>query len=1114
MRRLDDDLLLSPSDLNALLDCRHLFALELARRRGEPVPKADPGPHADILARYGQEHEQHALDAYEAEGRTVERVETGRSTDELRAALAATEAAVRAGADVIHQAALADEGMAGYADFLERVERPSDLDGWSYDVADAKLASRVRTYHLVQLSAYAALLERLQGAAPEQLSVLLGSGERESYRTEDFAAYVRRLVAHARATVADGLRDTYPLPCSHCQFCDFNRACEDRRRADDHLSLVAGLRRDQIPRFEAAGIATLTGLAQLPEGARVPRIAATTLDTLRRQAALQLHERTTGERRYELLDARPEAGLALLPAPAAGDLYFDIEGDPYIGEKGLEYLFGVGWVDERGEWRYRAFWAHDRAQERAEFERLIDFFTKWRADHPGCHIHHYASYEEQALKKLAMWHATREDEVDDLLRDGALVDLYRVVRQGVRISKENYSLKEVEKFYDFVRTAEVKEAGGSIVAYERWLHGGVQADLDEIERYNDEDVQSTRCLRDWLWGLRAELGPLPVAEPRDEGGDPERVDVEAADLRERLCATGEPADALLAELLLYHRRNAKPAWWAYYKRGKMTELELLDEDTEAISGLQPNGPEGKIKQSRRVPMSFPEQRFKLAEGDEVADRFSERAAEILELDANAGTLVLKLGPRTWGPSEVPRALIPGKPWIATEQPAALKRLARSVLNVDGAHPVCEALLRRELPRIDDLATGAPLLPNGYDVDEAVSLATRLDRSVLAIQGPPGTGKTYAGARIAVALMDAGRRVGVTAQSHKVIHNLLDEIERVAAREGVEFRGFKKGDGEHAYKSAGGSIKSVSNDACEAPPADVLLIAGTSWLFAREGMEDVIDTLLIDEAGQFSLADALAVGTSARNLVLLGDPQQLAQVSQAQHPEGSDASALGHLLGEEPTIPRERGLFIDRSRRMHPDVCRFVSDTSYGGRLHSLDECARQSVWSAGLRGTGLRWIPVVHEGNSNASSEEAEEIARQIALLAGGGFTASDGTVHPLRDPERAGVMVVAPYNAQVRLLRATLDDRGLDWVEVGTVDKFQGREAAVVFFSMATSSREDMPRSADFLYSRNRLNVAVSRARALAVLVASPALLTIKCTTVEQMRLVNALCRFVEGAK
>jgi superfamily I DNA and/or RNA helicase len=373
---------------------------------------------------------------------------------------------------------------------------------------------------------------------------------------------------------------------------------------------------------------------------------------------------------------------------------------------------------------------------------------------------------------------------------------------------------------------------------------------------------------------------------------------------------------------------------------------------------------------------------------------------------------------------------------------------------------------------------------------------------LVIQGPPGSGKTYTGARLIVCLMQLGRRVGITSTSHQAIHNLVAEVEEAAREAGFAFRGLKKGD---SYETA---FVTTSDEQAHfaAPEDDVQLLAGTAWLFAREDMHGVVDTLFVDEAGQVSLADALALATCARNVVLLGDPQQLGQVSQGIHPDDASASVLEHLLAGEDTVPPERGLFLSRTWRMHPDVCRFISETSYEGRLHSVPACGLQRIDSPGLAGTGLRFVPVEHVGNRAASSEEADRIAAELEQLIGGTYTDCNGREHRLGWDD---VLVVTPYNAQVRCLARRLGRHA----RIGTVDKFQGQEAPVVLFSMATSSGEDLPRNLEFLFSRNRLNVAISRAQSLAVLVASPKLLEIRCRTIEQMRMVNALCRFVEEA-
>jgi hypothetical protein len=437
----------------------------------------------------------------------------------------------------------------------------------------------------------------------------------------------------------------------------------------------------------------------------------------------------------------------------------------------------------------------------------------------------------------------------------------------------------------------------------------------------------------------------------------------------------------------------------------------------------------------------------------------------------------------------------------------MARLGAAVLAGDGRCRALKDILARARPRLTGGFSG-PIQTT--DLREQRERAAALDDSYLFIQGPPGTGKTWTGARIIVDLIRRGRRVGVAATSHKAIHNLLDEIGRAALEEGVRVRGLKKcsaGSAETEYP--GDWVTNIADThklVAAAPRAQ--LLAGTAWLFAHDGLDGgaLVDTLVIDEAGQVALADALAMGTAARNLILLGDPLQLAQVSQGTHPEGTGASVLEHLLGDRPTVPPDMGVFLDRTRRMHPDVCRFVSEIVYDGRLDGLPELAAQAT----AFGTGLRYLPVGHVGNVAAAPEEALRIAREITAMRGGSWTNRQGETRPLKESD---FMVVAPYNAQVRRLRQALQAAGLGNVPVGTVDKFQGREAPVVFYSMATSSAEDVPRSLEFLFSRNRLNVAVSRAMCLACIVASPRLLESRARTIEQMRLINALCRFAEIA-
>jgi len=1130
MRLYGDRLSLSPSDLNTFLACEHATGLELRRARGEIRLDKAPRPDAELVAERGRRHEQAFLDRLREEGRDVFAVyEDDEDRPPVEEAAAVTDDAMRQGREVIYQAAfVSPDGWRGYADFLIRTPEPSDLGDWSYDVYDTKLAKHPKPYFIVQLAFYTEQVARIQGRMPRDMHIVLGTDEDASFAYEEFSAYVRQVRSRFGEHLERGAPLPYPYPVEHCDYCDWWARCRDKRRADDHLSLVAGLARGQAIKLEADGVATVRELAKLPDDRRIARLAHQTLDGLRLQARLQLYTRETGEHVRELLPLEEGRGFFRLPAPSAGDVFFDIEGDPYWGDEGLEYLLGSFTLDEG----YLAIWAHDAAEERRAFEEWVDWVTARLAADPDMHIYHYNHYEPTTLKKLMCRYGTREDEVDELLRRGVFVDLYAVVRQAMRIGEQSYSLKAVEHFYPLERDAEVTEAGGSILAYEEWLESRDEEKLRAIAEYNDDDCRSTLGLRDWLVDQRREAERafdtvLPARDAVPARQRSQKGEAFAAELEElRGGLRGEPPEGqedlsaperarrLLAELLEYHHREHKPQWWAYFDRVTKTSAELCDEDTEAIGHLTPavDIPVRTEKRSHVIAMRFPPQQHRIGLGKRQLDPATEKPVSVVELDDAAGLLWIKRAIAVDG-RPLPRSLIPGRPIESYEQQGALRRLARRVLD-HGVEPAGRLdasvdLLRRRPPRIDGYTVGEPLQDGGVDLETLKSQVAGLERGTLFIQGPPGSGKTWAGARLAVELIRRGKKVGVAATSHKAIHNMLAEVEEVATEEGVPFEGLKKcSDDDPDTSYDGRYVESAGSNDAFPGGTDTKLLAGTPWLFAREELVESVDVLFVDEAGQMSLADALAVAQAGESLVLLGDPQQLAHVGQGTHPRGSGASVLEHLLDGASTVAETDGVFLDRTWRMHPDVCRFVSEAMYDGRLESADCCSKHGLTSSGLSGTGIRHLAVEHEENRQQAPEEADAIAREIELLlADGRSVDSNGVVE---DVTLDDILVVAPYNAQVRLLRERLPAGA----RVGTVDKFQGQEAPIVFFSMTSSSGEDVPRGMDFLFSRNRLNVAVSRAQCLAVVVSSPRLLWARCNSVEQMRLVNALCRFVEMAE
>ncbi len=1111
---------LSPSALTRFLGCEHRTYLDILERRGDLGEKRQP-PDMQLLFDRGIRHEDDILEKFIAEGREVAKLTDDEADRETLAAR--TRDAMERGVEIIHQACFLRDGWVGFPDFLIRVRTPSELGDWSYEVHDAKLSSHADPRHIFQLLFYNEELTRLQGLAPERMHLMLGDGERPAFRPDEFEAYA----ANVRAQFLDRQAElegpepdpAYPYKVGACDFCHWWHVCDRRRREDDHVSLTATVYRAQGLKLEASGVHTLPALATLPPERTVPRLPVLTLGNLRAQADLQLRSRGLERPLYEVLEPEHDRGLGRLPQPSAGDVHFDFEGDPNWGEEGLEYLFGTVYEDT-GEPVYLPLWATSRAEERVALETWIDWIAERLRQFPELHVFHYNSYETVALKKLVARHSTREAELDDLLRREVFVDLYGIVRQAIRAGTEGYGLKALEPVFGFERNAELRGAIGSLRRWQAYLEDGEQGHLDGIAGYNEDDCLSTRALYAWLLERRPEaearfgielasLAPKPAALPSERALELQtRVDA----LRDSLLVglpddeseddAGQRARRMTFGLVGYHRREAKPVWWAMFDRRERTLAQLRDEDNEAIADLAVIDCEKVGKASLQWTLAFPPQNFKLSPGD-VDEPLAERAATLVAIDEAEGLVVVKRGPK-YG-EDPPVAIGPGGPYRTGEQEDALFRFADSIAasGPDGADAARDLLLRRP-PRF---VPGTPLLGEApSDLERLKAQVRGLDRSVLVIQGPPGTGKTYTGARLAADLLRRGLSVGVMATSHKAINNLVEAIDDAADEARTTFRGWKKCTKEDdGYESA--RVTCSAKRPSEEEDGPITLVAATAWHWAREDQVGSVDVLFVDEAGQVSLAHAIAVAGAATSVVLLGDPQQLAHVSQGTHPVGTGASVLEHLLGDHDTVPPDRGVLLTTSWRMHPEVSDFVSATMYDGRLSSVAGCELHRVDSPGLSGSGLRMIGVEHADNRGSSTEEADRVALEVArLLDGGTYVDRHGDRHPLTLND---ILVVAPYNAQVRCLKARLPDAA----RVGTVDKFQGQEAPVVLFSMASSSGDDVSRGMSFLFSRNRLNVAVSRAQALAVVVCSPQLLGARCQTVEDMRLVNMLCRCAETA-
>ncbi|MBD9572756.1 TM0106 family RecB-like putative nuclease [Ensifer adhaerens] len=1088
MRTIEDRVLLSASDLMRFMGCSHATTLDLAYMRGKgPMPRKD-SDDAALLQKQGDVHEAAHLAKLKASGMSVFEIVRSDLADNAGETLEA----LAEGPQVIFQGALLGDKWGGWSDFLERVDRPSDLGPFSYEVTDTKLKRRPHPKHVLQLVLYSDLLTQIQGVAPEFAHVELGNGNRARLRLADYQAYARMARQRLEAFLENPV-STRPIPCADCALCRWGDHCESQWQAEDSLFNVANITRMQVKKLEAAGITSMEALAALNQPIR--GMTDNTQARLVTQARLQ-HARKSGPPAFELREPEPGKGFDLLPAPQPGDIFYDIEGDPHY-EGGLEYLHGV-WFDGR----FKAFWAHDHGAEAQALSELLDFIRQRLVAYPEARIYHYAPYEITALRRLTAKYGIGEALLDRLLRERRFVDLFAVVRGALIGSEANYSIKSMEAFYGRVREGEVKTAGGSVVAYERWRETEEQSILDEIEDYNRIDCISTEELRDWLVSIRP-AAPWPVLAA-DASGKEIEEDADTQALRAGLAKSGLPQarQEMLFNLGLFHKREAKPAQWAVFDSVGKDEDDLID-DLDALAGLQALGPASRVKRSVLRRYRFPAQETKLRAGRNATVPVVDGAPAsvgIEELDRTERIITVKAGPAKEHLLTDRLTLHPDWPLNTDVIAAAL----RDVIDDQcGARrfTALDDLLARAAPR---LVTGprTDLLGGADPLTGTIAAITAMDSTVLPVQGPPGTGKTYVTARAILALVRQGHRVGVASNSHEAIRNVL--MGCLAAQGDSDpvpglCIGHKVSGGEDGYPaSCTGIIRSTANEDSLWDRAQV--IGGTAFFFARPEHEQALDWLFVDEAGQVGLANMVAMGRCARNIVLVGDPRQLPQVIQGAHPDPANLSCLEWMLGDHATVPPDRGIFLPVSRRMHPNVCGFISRQLYDGRLISSPETAVQAVRGTGWPEAGAFWVPVAHGGNAQIAVEEVAAIQATIDDLLSGTWTDKDGTTRALRP---ADIIVVAPYNAQVNALLDALPAA----IRVGTVDKFQGQEAPVCLVSMTASSVEDTPRGMDFLFSLNRINVAVSRAKGLALVFGAPRLREAKCDTVEQMRLVNTLC-------
>ncbi|MGV1035267.1 MAG: TM0106 family RecB-like putative nuclease [Microbacteriaceae bacterium] len=1149
---IGEALVTSASDLTTASSCEYAFLRTLDRKLGfSDIEPPQDDAMLKLAGELGDVHEQGMLERYRKQfaGDVIEfERPSGKDAEVLRDFAERTREALRSGAAVVFQAVFFDESdpalpFVGFADFL--VKQPSG----TYRVVDTKLARHVKTTALMQLAAYHEQLRKLGINVDDTVELILGNHAIEQAHIDDIRPvfevqrqHMHELIARHRAGgVAVAWGDDRISIDGSCKFCKVEMV-EQR-----DLLLVANLRRAQRDKLRAVGLHTIDDLAATPVRPAGCSVPESTYATLQQQAELQVRAMAQGGEvpPFELLDARV---IENLPAPSAGDLFFDFEGDPMFLEQlpdgrpqwGLDYLFG--WVDAQGT--FAKLWAHSVAEEKQALIDFLAFVEARRAEYPDLHIYHYASYEKTHLLSIAARHGVGEAAVDRLLREQVLVDLLPVVRKALRVGSPSYSIKKLEPLYMSEEAREgVSNAADSVVEYRRAAElrdagqaAEAQAVFNDIEQYNAYDCVSTLKLRDWLIGLPG-VGAVgrPVLE---DDSAPFEESVLAAQLRqraERILAGAAGNDEALErgrafELVSagidYHQREGNAFWQAHFTR--LEQPRDLWEDQrdvftidEVVAGAWETNEKGRSSRQLQLTGSWAPGSsnahvdatpYALYESGDWPYEPKKPLSPNYRLAANCTIVKISddktsiliaesvpVGAEPW--SVLPTHLSPGMP-PRTESLATAIRDWATELEAAGDAGLPTDAAWKLLTR-----TGLECVPSP-DVDHTADavVATLLDMTdgFVAVQGPPGTGKTYLAGQVIAQLAGNGWTVGVVAQSHAVVENALNAVADAGLPLERIRKAMKTGQPaeEQPFRIASTAIPKYLGDFA----GTGCVLGGTAWTVTNRNYVNAreFDLLVIDEAGQFSLANMIAAGLSAKRVLLLGDPQQLPQVSQAAHPAPVDGSALGHLAGASAVLPERFGYFLPQSRRMDPAVTRAVSALSYAGELESHAQTSGRSL--DGVE-PGLRAVPVLHGGNATSSQAEADEVVRIAREHLGKVWTDRKGS-GPL---DQDSIIVITPYNAQVQVIRETLDAAGLSGIDVGTADKYQGREAVISIVSLAASDATEVPRGIDFLLSRNRLNVAISRAKWAAYLIYSPGLITHLPDTLESMAALSGFIRLTQ---
>ncbi len=1117
---------------------------ELDRRKLFKGQKLKEDPLNEILKKDGIRHEEKLIKELENQNFKVQRLKGKQDKSDYEECIKA----INHGYDFIYQGSFNNGEIRGAVDLLKRVDIPSRLGPFSYIPIECKLASKINIKFIIQALCYCELLIESMGNRPKTFELYLGGRSFEYFDVDKYWAWYQFKKNQYKSFLRHFNPNKEPedIPGDHSNWTEF---ITERLKTKRDLILVHNMLKTQRNKLRAKGILSIDQLAVIKPNSKIPGMNPEILERLIKQAAIQIKPRKNKNvPEFILKDQDNSFGLFNLPKPSQGDIWFDLEGSrDFVKGTKLEYLFGVVYLDKNNQLTDYYWWAHTDEEEKLSFEKFVDWVEKRRKEFPDLHIYHYANYEKVAVRDLQQKYLTCITEITEWLTNNLLIDLQPIVQNTIILGEESYSLKKVEKLY-MLREEDMQSAVESMVAYELWknsdepgmpgkLEDGLSPMLEEIRLYNKDDLVSTYKLNQWLLKLKSDLNiQESVSEEEEQKEKKHReIDIEASLLLDEIPSQAfnrnknkskvippNPrgwsweTQKVLSSLMGFLVREQDVNYWRYFDRVEQSFVNpsSLLKDDEVIAEAR------LVENSEDIEYSFnPEQPIKLEKdannswGLRLFLPKSERKLKVQPygLDCEKGTIKFNESKRNIGKSlAIEECLIKVEfDFTKSVKTSLLAQAKEWVSDVSTISPTIIQLLERDtIPEL--VSVNEKIQKDLPNIKKYISnFILNNDEILFAIQGPPGTGKTTLSSKVIADLVQKGFRVAITSNSHKVIDNLLLKIDTHFKDHNIEKLIVKCDTRENEIF--------LHSKVLILPPKKIgnhiSVMGATTNKFCSKDFDSKFDLLVVDEAGQYALANLLTIAKHSKSILLVGDTQQLAMPTKASHPNNSGQSCLQFLMNGLEVVPNNKGIFLPISWRMAPAINNVVSELFYQGKLKpNTKNSENKIIWEQSsiekdksiYPDRGVIFVPVRHQDCSLKSEEEAEKIKQLIKLLLSSKYKLTSDQEKFISEKD---ILIIAPFNVQVNYLKHKLNEN----LKIGTVDNFQGQEALISIFSLTSSSGEDAPRGLDFLLEPNRLNVAISRAKVLSIIVGSPSLAESFCKTNEEVKKLNRLIRIMK---